>query len=61
MWYNETLQVRAEVQYIFKDGRVLNAENRDTSPVDGWEWHTEPPEWWEDLELLTSTENNDNG
>jgi len=49
MWYNETLQVRAETQYIFPDGRVLDAENRDTSPVDGWEWHDEAPEWWEEL------------
>jgi hypothetical protein len=46
MWYNQELQERAEVQYIFPDGRVLDASNADKSPVDGWEWHTEPPEWW---------------
>jgi hypothetical protein len=46
MWYNEQLQARAEHQYIFPDGRVLNSDNRDTSPVDGWEWHDTPPAWY---------------
>ena len=58
-WYNEQLQVRAEFQYIFPDGRVLDATNADTSPVDGWEWHDVPPEWWEELERLTNELEND--
>jgi len=54
-WYNEQLQVRAEFQYIFPDGRVLDADNRDTSPVGGWEWHNEAPKWWPVKKIYTET------
>jgi hypothetical protein len=58
-WYNKDLKVRAETQYIFPDGRVLDSTNADSSPVDGWEWHDSPPEWFEELERLNSTENDE--
>jgi len=61
MWYNQELKARAEYQVIFPDGLTITADDANGSPIRGWAWHTEPPEWWEELERLTDEiENNEN-
>jgi hypothetical protein len=49
MWYNEQLNSRGEaILNTYPTGRDLNAANANESPIDGWEWHTTPPQWYID-------------
>jgi hypothetical protein len=48
MWYNEEQQVRGYT-VTFPDGTMITATDADKSPVNGWEWHEEPPLWWVEL------------
>jgi hypothetical protein len=36
---------------------ILSPEN--IQEIDGWEWHESPPQWFEELERLNSTENDE--
>jgi hypothetical protein len=60
MWYNSELKIRATHHVTFPDGLRITAEDANGSPIRGWEWHDEPPEWFEELERLNSTENDEN-
>jgi hypothetical protein len=49
MWYNEQLKSRGN--NIFNTNpsrRDLSADNTNESPIDGWEWHATPPQWYID-------------
>jgi hypothetical protein len=48
MWYNEEQQTRGN-EVIFPDGLKISAADADKSPVRGWEWHEQPPQWWNDI------------
>ena len=49
MWYNEQQQTRGNV-ITFPSGQKIDASNKDESPINGWHWHDEPPQWWIDLQ-----------
>jgi hypothetical protein len=48
MWYNEEQQTRGYT-VTFPDGLTISAEDADKSPLRGWEWHEQPPQWWNEL------------
>lgn len=48
MWYNEEQQTRGYT-VTFPDGVTITAEDAGKSPVRGWEWHEQEPEWWNEL------------
>jgi hypothetical protein len=48
MWYNEEQQTRGYV-ITFPDGTEITAADAAQSPINGWEWNSEPPAWWVEL------------
>lgn len=48
MWYNEEQQTRGYT-IMFSDGIEITAADAGQSPVNGWEFNSEPPAWWIDL------------
>jgi hypothetical protein len=45
MWYNQEQHTRGYT-ITFPDGFKLTPDDEAMSPVRGWEWHDEEPEWW---------------
>jgi len=48
MWYNEEQQARGYV-ITFPDGTEITAKDAGQSPINGWEFNSEPPAWWDAL------------
>jgi hypothetical protein len=48
MWYNEEQQTRGYV-ITFPDGTSISAVDAGQSPINGWEFNTDPPAWWDIL------------
>jgi hypothetical protein len=47
MWYNEQLNLRGNTIFNTQpSGRNLNASNINESPIDGWKWLIEIPQWY---------------
>lgn len=58
MWYNREQQTRGN-EITFPDGLIISASDADKSPVRGWEWNDNEPDWWTELELPNPIDNND--
>jgi hypothetical protein len=46
MWYNEEQQARGYT-ITFPDGTEITAADAGQSPVNGWEFNSDPPAWWD--------------
>lgn len=48
MWYNFETLSRAVHQAFLPSGRILTEADFQDSPIDGWEWLADVPQWYKD-------------